>query len=160
MEEIFEQIRKERERQDSKFGVQEHDPFIWTSILGEEVGEVNKAVLENYFDDVDMEEYRKELIQVASVCVAAIQSLDNSMDELNNTVNPYDIGTNIVNNDGDTWLELGIDGWMEDDTQYEIITSLNNRYRGYNMEWGFDVEDTDIDTLESNNEKVILFRKL
>ena len=42
------EIRMERARQDAKFGIQDHDPFKFCVILGEEVGEVNKAVLDAY----------------------------------------------------------------------------------------------------------------
>jgi hypothetical protein len=45
---LFEEIAAERERQDAKWGEQNHDPFKWCVILGEEVGEVNRAVCELY----------------------------------------------------------------------------------------------------------------
>jgi len=77
MENIFEEIKIERENQDLKFGVQNHHPYVWLAILGEEVGEVNKAVLNHNFDKASLENYRKELIQVASVAVAMIECLDN-----------------------------------------------------------------------------------
>jgi len=82
MEQIFEQIKTERKHQDSEWGVQRHDPFVWLAILGEEVGEVNKAVLENFWEDDDMEKYREELIQVAAVAVAAIESFDDLNDNV------------------------------------------------------------------------------
>lgn len=62
-------IAAERRRQDKKWGEQNHDRFKWLSILGEEVGEANRAALEEHSD-----EYREELVQVAAVCVAAIES--------------------------------------------------------------------------------------
>jgi len=64
MEGIFDEIRQERKRQQIKFGEQDHDPILWCSILGEEVGEVNKSVMDNFWDDDDLENYRRELIQV------------------------------------------------------------------------------------------------
>lgn len=78
MKNIFDEIRKERERQDEKWGVQSHQPIIWSAILQEESGEVAKAALEELFDtdNMDTSEYREELIQCAAVCVAAIQCLD------------------------------------------------------------------------------------
>lgn len=78
MENIFDEIRAERNRQDEKWGVQNHDPFIWCSILGEEVGEVNEALLSAHFGTSKMDAYREELVQVASVAVAMIQSLDRN----------------------------------------------------------------------------------
>ena len=67
---IYERIRNERAEQDLKWGVQNHTPFKWLTILEEEVGEACKAALED-----NGNEYEKELIQVAAVAVAAIESL-------------------------------------------------------------------------------------
>lgn len=39
-------VRMERERQNRKWGAQHHTPMEWLAILGEEVGEANKAALE------------------------------------------------------------------------------------------------------------------
>lgn len=51
-------------------------------ILGEEVGEVQKAALESYFRyegrNNDYSDYRKELIQVAAVAIAMIESYDRN----------------------------------------------------------------------------------
>lgn len=65
------EIAAEREAQDQKWGVQDHTPDRWLTILGEEYGEACKAVLEH-----DTEGYRTELIQVAAVAMAMIESLD------------------------------------------------------------------------------------
>ncbi len=48
-------------------------------ILGEEVGEANKAALEAKFGSKTLAEYREELVQVAAVAVAMIQCLDRNM---------------------------------------------------------------------------------
>jgi len=74
-QQVLQEVAKERERQDAKWGVQRHNPLTWLAILGEEVGEVNKAALEKIFSGKGLEEYRAELIQVAAVAVAAIESL-------------------------------------------------------------------------------------
>ena len=71
MDELLKQIREERGKQDNKWGIQNHDPFYWLSILMEEVGEASKASLQR-----KRWQYRKELIQVAAVAVAAIEALD------------------------------------------------------------------------------------
>ena len=42
---IFDQILLERIEQNKKFGAQEHDPFVWMTILGEEYGEACQAAL-------------------------------------------------------------------------------------------------------------------
>lgn len=87
---ILTELADERRRQDEKFGSQRmHSPAEWLMILGEEVGEANQAALEAHFwshkginlkplDRIGrLEKYRKELIQVAAVAVAAIETLDN-----------------------------------------------------------------------------------
>ena len=79
---IIEELKAERIKQELKFGRQNHTPFEWLPILGEEVGEVNKAALETYFKydgaDNDYSEYRKELIQVAAVALAMVECLDRN----------------------------------------------------------------------------------
>ena len=65
------ETRQERERQDERWGIQNHSAAYWLIILGEEVGEVCEAILES-----DVEGQRKELIQCAAVAVAAVESLD------------------------------------------------------------------------------------
>ena len=42
---IFADISHERVRQNAKFGEQDHNPFIWMTILGEEFGEACQAAL-------------------------------------------------------------------------------------------------------------------
>ncbi len=43
---IFEAISDERLRQEGKWGARHHTPEKWFVILGEEVGEVGRAILE------------------------------------------------------------------------------------------------------------------
>lgn len=71
-------INKERMRQDEKWGEQNHNPFVWLAILGEEYGEACKAALES---KGNYPNYRKELIEVAAVAVAALESLDRQEDK-------------------------------------------------------------------------------
>ncbi len=69
MEDILQEIRDERQRQDDKWGSQRHlPPYTWMTILMEEVGEVAQAALEQ---DPN---YATELVQVAAVAVAALES--------------------------------------------------------------------------------------
>lgn len=84
---ILAQVYQERHKQDAKWGPQNHSPADWCMILGEEVGEVNRAALEYRFGAAwgytknphdTLMEYRKELIQVAAVAVAMIHSLDRN----------------------------------------------------------------------------------
>ena len=71
MEKILQRIREERTRQDEKWGVQNHDDFVWNAILVEEVGEVSKALLTGG----DLE---SELVQAAAVAIAWLESLHNN----------------------------------------------------------------------------------
>ena len=73
LEDILQKIIEERKRQDDKWGEQNHEAYKWLAILGEEVGEVNKAVLEN-----DQKNIREELIQIAATAVAMYESLERN----------------------------------------------------------------------------------
>jgi phage gp37-like protein len=98
---VLDEIATERARQDSKFGAQNHDPATWVVILGEEYGEACKEVCEARFALVDaavatgdeayglaaqlqaahlrrLKRARTELVQVAAVAVAMIESLDRN----------------------------------------------------------------------------------
>ena len=70
---ILNLIKKERERQDKKWGIQNHNIFKWLAILSEEVGEVNKSALENNYQEVI-----SELVQIGAVTVAMIESLERN----------------------------------------------------------------------------------
>ena len=88
MSDVFLAIAQERERQNNKFGPQNHSPMEWLPILMEEVGEAAKAALEPYFQakgyadkydgTMSLFEFRKEMIQVAAVAVAIVESLDRN----------------------------------------------------------------------------------
>lgn len=83
---VLAEVGHERERQTAKWGVQTLDPPVWLMVLGEEVGEANQAALEHLFPVLDkraaqdgprtLDAYRTELLHVAAVAVAAIESLD------------------------------------------------------------------------------------
>lgn len=79
----------ERRRQDGKWGVQNHSPTNWLPILSEEFGEVGRALCElKVAEDRDGPEsmnaqrhrdnYREELIQLAAVAVAMVESYDRN----------------------------------------------------------------------------------
>ena len=76
MEMVLSQVLSERERQYKKWGPQNHAPIRWLPILAEEFGEVSKEVCKMYEGNVDLVNYREELIQTAAVCVAMVESLD------------------------------------------------------------------------------------
>ncbi len=76
------EVEVERARQDGLWGVQNHCPADWLMILGEEVGEANKAALEWKLGGRNLGNYRKELIHVAAVAVAAVECLDRGKGEV------------------------------------------------------------------------------
>ena len=78
---VLQEVKGERVKQEEKWGEQNHNLVEWCAILGEEVGEVQKAALEWHFKhpNASLEEYRKELIQVAAVAVSMVESLDRNI---------------------------------------------------------------------------------
>jgi len=80
--EILFDVLNERKRQNKKFGKNRtQHPFLWNTILVEEVGEASKDSLDMFFSDKPDEallRYRKELVEVAAVAIAIIQDLDNN----------------------------------------------------------------------------------
>lgn len=69
----------ERRRQDKRWGQQDHAPAFWMLILGEEFGEAQKAALEaSWGGGASWADYRAELVQVAAVALAAIESFDRN----------------------------------------------------------------------------------
>ena len=71
------EVNDERNRQEEKWGTQNHDPFTYLAILGEEVGEACQAALKTRYEGgKTLADYRTELVQVAAVAVAMIECLD------------------------------------------------------------------------------------
>lgn len=70
-------VYKELQRQELKWGKQDHSEPDWYVILGEEVGEVARAIFECHGKQLN-ENYREELIQVAAVCMAALENYDRN----------------------------------------------------------------------------------
>jgi len=82
---VFKQVLLERTLQDNKWGEQNHEPFTWLSILGEEVGEAHQAAVESKFEKsnnhgqtITLYNLRTELIQVAAVAISICESLDRN----------------------------------------------------------------------------------
>lgn len=69
-------VLAERERQDAKWGEQNHDPFLYLTILGEEYGETCKAALDAKFDKGTIEHLREEAVQTAAVALAIVECID------------------------------------------------------------------------------------
>ncbi len=74
-----ERMTTERMAQDAKWGEQNHSPLYWLGILGEEYGEVCKAVIEG-----DAAGAIQELIQLAAVAQAMYEcSMRNNWEREN-----------------------------------------------------------------------------
>lgn len=85
---VLNDVSRERGRQLQKFGIQDHPIAEWFLILGEEVGEAQREACEHVFqmrfpdhypaDPDRLKRLRKELIEVAAVAVAMVESLDRN----------------------------------------------------------------------------------
>ena len=78
-ENIYSLIDKERKRQDDKWGAIPRNlhVMIWMTVLGEEVGEIARAILKRDWDNM-----KEEIVQVAAVCVAWLEDSEN-FDDVN-----------------------------------------------------------------------------
>nr|WP_319266007.1 MazG-like family protein [uncultured Draconibacterium sp.] len=98
MEKVLNEVKAERHRQNEKWGVQDHHPIEWMSILMEEVGEASKEIVDwnfanginNVKDKVSpdvqekrLKDYRAECIQIAAVAVQMVESLDRNFEKFN-----------------------------------------------------------------------------
>lgn len=76
---VLAEVGWERLRQDKAWGVQDHSQMLWLGILAEEFGEAAKEINELHFDRIrTVVKLRDELIQVAAVAVAMVESLDRN----------------------------------------------------------------------------------
>ena len=66
----------ERRRQEERWGQQNHNPFTYLTILGEEYGEACQAALHDRFGGHHAGELREEMVQVAAVALAIVECLD------------------------------------------------------------------------------------
>lgn len=76
MESVQNLIRAERERQDKKWGEQNHDDYRWLAILTEEVGELAQAILHDEFGGSHAGTTQTELVQVAAVAVQWLECME------------------------------------------------------------------------------------
>lgn len=66
-------VLEERDRQNKKWGEQNHDVFLWLTILSEEVGEYSEACLHKKFGGEHAEDIHKEMTHVAAVALQALE---------------------------------------------------------------------------------------
>lgn len=76
METVIEKVRQERERQNKKWGEQNHDDYRWLAILTEEVGELAQAILHDEFGGSHAGTAQHELIHVAAVAVQWLECME------------------------------------------------------------------------------------
>lgn len=76
---IMNEVTDELERAIDKFPQYPTDPLHALAILGEEYGELNKAVLQNTYEPhkTSLEEIRMEAIQTAAMAIRFIVSLED-----------------------------------------------------------------------------------
>jgi NTP pyrophosphatase (non-canonical NTP hydrolase) len=76
VENIIAEVLDERDRQDAEYGAPPRDlkPTFFLPILGEEFGEICRAIVEG-----DSENYREELIQLAATAIAAVLEFDSGL---------------------------------------------------------------------------------
>ncbi|MFB8474747.1 MazG-like family protein [Klebsiella michiganensis] len=67
----------EMNRQDKKWGAdRDQHPFVWQTILSEEVGEFSQAILHDEFGGHKSGTAREEMVQVAAVALQIIEYYD------------------------------------------------------------------------------------
>ena len=64
----LEAVLEERQRQQDKWGEQNHSPYYWLGILMEEVGEFSHDLIENLPKTME-----QELVQVVAVALAMLE---------------------------------------------------------------------------------------
>lgn len=79
-EKIIGKVLEERKRQDAKWGEQNHSSYVWASIIGEEYGEMCKAINEFGFNptlDREQDIYT-EAIQTIASCMAMLECMERN----------------------------------------------------------------------------------
>ena len=71
---VLNSVVEERERQDKKWGVQDHSDQRWLAILVEELGEAAAEVITH--PGYSERRLQYELVQVAAVALAWVESID------------------------------------------------------------------------------------
>lgn len=73
----IESVIAEMNRQDEKWGADSNQhPFVWQTILSEEVGEFSQAILHDEFGGHKSGTAREEMVQIAAVALQIIEYYD------------------------------------------------------------------------------------
>lgn len=80
MQKIIEKVIEERKRQDDKWGEQNHTAPVWGMIIGEEYGEMCKAINEFGFNQTPEAEQQiyTEAIHTMASCMAMLECIERS----------------------------------------------------------------------------------
>jgi hypothetical protein len=81
MEEQIKKVLDECQKQDTKWGIQDHSTVEWIAILTEEVGEAAKEAVDFHMGDKEgaLKRLEEELIQVAAVTLQALSSINRQV---------------------------------------------------------------------------------
>lgn len=79
--EICSRLVQERNRQDFKFGPQNHPLETWLAILTEEVGEFAQAILHKRFGGDKAAGLEEEVVQIGAVAMAILEYLAKHPEE-------------------------------------------------------------------------------
>lgn len=77
---IIEKVLEERQRQDEKWWITDHPDPTWGMIIGEEYGEMCKAINEFMFNPSRKTEddIYKEAIQIMASCMAMLERIERA----------------------------------------------------------------------------------
>lgn len=78
MNNAIESVINERERQNAKWGEQNHDPITWAAILSEECGEYAEAALHDKFGGHAAANLREEAVHCAAVALQIVEWIDRT----------------------------------------------------------------------------------
>jgi len=85
MDKIFEEVRKERARQDKIWGGPKHDDLHdindWEKYLFNYIKKAKYSYRECFFKSGRPEEHRRRMIQIIALATAALQSFDRKLGE-------------------------------------------------------------------------------
>jgi hypothetical protein len=76
---FFKLIEDERERQDKLWGLQDHEDFVWSSILMGEIGDLSKVLLR--YNDDDSSDIEKEIIHCSAVLCNMFENIQREVGE-------------------------------------------------------------------------------
>lgn len=85
MNSVIKRVLDERQRQNEKWGEQNHNAVEWIAILGEEFGEASKEAVDFHFCNKGTKEQAKilenlktELIQTATVAIQIVECIERN----------------------------------------------------------------------------------